>query len=75
MRKFTSQSLIFDATVTLRVAAKNGRTTAIVCTFLHAKQRTSLASQSENGTLFYTVGPEHISFINDYSHIPSESRY
>ena len=45
MRRFTSRSLIFDATVTLRVAAKDGRRTAIICTISYATQRKPLVSQ------------------------------
>ena len=36
---------MFDATVTLRVAVKSGRKTAIICTFLFGVQQISLVSQ------------------------------
>ena len=45
MRRFTSRSLIFDVTVTLRVAVNIGRTTAIIFTFSYATQQISPVSQ------------------------------
>ena len=45
MRRFTSRSLIFDVTVTLRVAVNIGRTTAIIFTFSYATQRIPLVLQ------------------------------
>ena len=53
MRRSTSRSFIFDATVTLRVAVKNGRKTTIICMFSFVTQRISFISQPESRMRFY----------------------
>ena len=65
MRGFTSRSFIFDATVTLRVAMKNGRNPAIICMFLFTTQRISLISEiAEQDEIL--CKKLHISYIDQF---------
>ena len=65
MRRFTFQSLIFDATVTLCIAARTGLKPAIICKFSFVAQEISLISRTreQHEILCKRL---HISYIDQF---------